>query len=560
MLGLAACGGGGGSSPPASSPPPQLVSISVTPAANSIIFGSNQQFTATGTYSDNSTQDITASVSWTSTGAVTEQINTTGLVTATTVGTTTITATSGTVSKSTSLTVTAAPQLISIAVTPTAVSISTGTTQQYSAVGTYADNSTHDISTSVTWTSTGAVTEPISSSGLATATTVGITTISAHSGNIVSNAATLTVTQASNQNIMTISVNGSLCSASTNYPNKPCVSVTVCTPDNSACHTVNDILLDTGSIGLRVFKSALGNLSLPQAPSGSGSLAECIQFADLSSIWGPVQRAGVTLGNEPVVQVPIQVIDRTFGTIPAGSVCQNADATPADAGYNGVLGVGVFNEDCGSGCAGIHSNNQQYFSCSGTTTCTGASVETPNQVLNPVAQLPTDNNGILITIPAVPPGGQVSVTGQLIMGIGTQANNTLSGVTKFSANSIGEFRTVFNSTTFTDSFLDTGSNATYFGDGTVTGLTVCGNWYCPPSTRTLSATTVGSTGSPSTTISFPIGNANNLFLSSSNVFRELGGPAAGTFDWGLPFYLGRPVFQGFEGKSSSLGSGMFWAY
>src|ERR1700687_2414070 len=69
----------------------------------------------------------------------------------------------------------------------------------------------------------------------------------------------------SGSNVLSITVNGSLCSASTSagYPNKPCVSVTICKPGTSTCQTIDDILLDTGSFGLRIFKQVLA-VSLTQ--------------------------------------------------------------------------------------------------------------------------------------------------------------------------------------------------------------------------------------------------------------------------------------------------------
>jgi len=77
----------------------------------------------------------------------------------------------------------------------------------------------------------------------------------------------------------------------------------------------------------------------------------------------------------------------------------------------------------------------------------------------------------------------------------------------------------------------------------------------------LNAANTGATGSPSGSISFYIGNATNLFNSnnaSNSVFAELGGtsPQGSGFDWGLPFFFGRPVFVGIEGT----GSGPYWAY
>jgi hypothetical protein len=363
----------------------------------------------------------------------------------------------------------------------------------------------------------------------------------------------------SGNNVLTLTVNGSLCSAGS-YPNKPCVSVTVCSPGTSTCQTISDILLDTGSYGLRIFKSLLTAVSLNQVIVGSGSLAECVQYADGASDWGPVQIASVVLGNEPAVQVPIQVIDSSFSTLP--NICSNPDVNPSTAGFNGILGVGLFTEDCGPECA-ASANNGIYYVCSGST-CTSSIANLSSQVQNPVALLPQDNNGVLLQLPAVSLGGTASVNGSLVLGIGTKSNNYPSGVTMYSADStFGEFTTVFNGLTFNQSFIDSGSNALYFPAPSNVLLGCTGQFsgfYCPSSTTNLSATNKSSTGSPSNTVSFEIGNASSFLSSSNNVFSDLGGSSTGYFDWGLPFFLGRTVYVGIEGKTSSLGTGPYWAY
>ena len=118
--------------------PAALLSIAVTPTNPSIALGTDQQFTATGTYSDSSTQDRTTSVTWSSSSvgvaSVSNASGTEGLATSASIGGTTITATdSGTgVNGSTVLTVTPAT-LVSIAVTPASPSIALGTDQQFSA-------------------------------------------------------------------------------------------------------------------------------------------------------------------------------------------------------------------------------------------------------------------------------------------------------------------------------------------------------------------------------------------------------------------------------------------
>jgi hypothetical protein len=170
-----------------------LVSIAVTPANPMIAVGSPQQFTATGTYSDGSHRDLTNSAAWTSTNPSVATINSTGFATGVTAGSTTIQATSGAIYGSTGLTVTAAPVLVSIAVTPVNPSIVVGTQEQFTATGTYSDGTHQDLTNSATWTSTNLLVAIINSTGLATGVTAGSTTIQATSGAIYGST-TLTVT------------------------------------------------------------------------------------------------------------------------------------------------------------------------------------------------------------------------------------------------------------------------------------------------------------------------------------------------------------------------------
>ena len=457
----------------------------------------------------------------------------------------------------------AAKTLVSLALSPINPSISKGAVQQFTATGTYSDKSTQNLTTSVTWTSSATSVATISNAaganGRATSVVAGTTTIAAAIGG-VSASTTLTVTGGAANNVIPITVNGSLCSANS-YLNKPCVSVTVCTPGTSICQTINDILLDTGSYGLRIFKQALA-VSLPQLTGASGSIAECVQFGDGSSMWGPVQTASVILANEPAVQVSIQVVDSTFGNRSTG--CSNADPTPADAGFNGILGVGLFTYDCGDTCANS-ANNGNYYACNGTNCNSGTTVPLPNQVQNPAALLPQDNNGVIVQLPSVPLGGTSSINGNLILGIGTQSNNVPTSVTAYSASATtGEFTTQFSGRTY-DSFIDSGSNGLFFTPPTTSQLPNCAApntaWFCPATTISFSATNTGASGAPSGAVPFHIGNLVDLTLNSSiKVFAEVGGTFRSNFDWGLPFFFGRTVVIGYEGSASSLGNGPYWAY
>ena len=549
-----------------------LVSIAVTPANPSIAMGTTQQFTATGTFSNSSNQNITTSVTWSSTASSVATVSNTGIATPVAAGTTTITAVSGTISASTTLTVTAAT-LVSIAVTPANPSVALGTTEQFTATGTFSSSSTQNITASVTWSSTASSVATISntagSNGNATPVAAGTTTITALSGNI-SGTTTLTVTapSAPGANVVPITVNGSQCvTRSFAYVNKPCVSVTICSPGTSTCQTINDILLDTGSYGLRILSQAL-TVPLTQVASGSGQLAECVDFGDGASEWGLVEMASVILGTEPAVQIPIHVVNYSFGgTPPSNCNSRNStpDTSPSEAGFNGILGVGLFAQDCGSLCT-TSTSPGNYYSCNGTT-CTGTTAPMANQVINPVAALPGDNNGVLVQIQSVALGGVPSVNGNLILGIGTQTNNQpATAVTEYPADpTYGQFTTTFNGQTYSDScFIDSGSNGLFF-EAPRSLITQCSSsssgsgYFCETPTTQFSATNSGYLGSPTGTVNFEIGNATTLFNTSNNVFIELGANSS-DFDWGLPFFFGRNVYVGIEGKSSSLGAGPFWAY
>lgn len=367
-------------------------------------------------------------------------------------------------------------------------------------------------------------------------------------------------TVAAAANVMPVTVDGSQCAAGS-YVNKPCVSVKVCTPGTATCQTIDDVLLDTGSYGLRIFSQVL-TIALPAVAAGSGTLAECVQYGGGTSDWGKIATASVELGGEPAVLTPIQIIDATFGVVPAS--CPGLETDPHSAGLNGVLGVGVFAEDCGSPCA-ASARNGMYYSCT-TSGCTGVAVPLASQVQNPVALLPADNNGVIVQLPGVPASGAPSVAGQLLLGIGTSHNNTPPGaLTTYALDSFGEFTTTFDGTTYS-SFLDTGSNGLFFGLPSTVSIPACATpntaWYCPPATLSFQAENTDATGSKSGTVDFQIGNLAQLLASSNAVFPDIGGPVptSSGFDWGLPFFLGRPVYVGFAGRSSTLGSGAYWAF
>jgi uncharacterized protein YjdB len=183
-----------------------LQTIAVTPADPSVPVGTVQAFTATGTYSDATTADLTGLVTWTSStpavASISNFVGTRGRATAMAVGTATISATSisGAVVGSTLLTVT--PTVLrSIAVTPQTSTVAVGGTRQLTATGTYSDGSSRNITTEVTWTvidlPVASVSNAPGSEGLVTSSSVGTATITATDPEtMVDGAMTLTVVSA----------------------------------------------------------------------------------------------------------------------------------------------------------------------------------------------------------------------------------------------------------------------------------------------------------------------------------------------------------------------------
>lgn len=128
-----------------------LASIAITPDTPSVPLGLLQPFTATGTYSDSSTHDITATVTWASSNASIASISASGQATARNLGSTSISAKLGSIQDSTTMTVSAA-SLRSITLGGD-VTIATNTSHSFTAIGTFNDGSTRNVSSNVAWSS-----------------------------------------------------------------------------------------------------------------------------------------------------------------------------------------------------------------------------------------------------------------------------------------------------------------------------------------------------------------------------------------------------------------------
>ena len=363
--------------------------------------------------------------------------------------------------------------------------------------------------------------------------------------------------------------------------NIPYVSVKVCNPLATQCVTINNVLVDTGSTGFRIMASVLksagltlSDMSDPNPNLPNNTIYECLPFAD-GYAWGGVARAQLEVGGETASDVPIQVIDDSTPqptNIPNSctkSLSSLDSASAFDA--NGVLGVGVFLQDCGTACA-ADASEDIYYTCSASGSCLSTTLPTADQLANPVALFATDNNGVLLQLPAISANGAATASGFLIFGIGTESNNAIGSANVITANDQGDFTTQFNGSALPSSFIDSGSNGLYFNDSSDNSLKTCpssfgpdaSDFYCPSSTLSFSAVSQGDNGVEITT-DFQVADVGAL-SNNDYAIDDVAGPAAPVtgfgayFDWGLPFFYGRTVFIGIEGTTVGSNTGPFYAY
>src|SRR5215468_2183564 len=188
------------------------------------------------------------------------------------------------------------------------------------------------------------------------------------------------------------------------------------------------VTVDNGSTGLRLAHEALSGTAAPRPvldPRTGLPLLQCAIFAD-GYTWGSVVSADVVIGGRRISGMSLGIIgDPAAGSAP--DACSGGSGpdqgTVAALGANGILGVGLFLEDCGSFCTTDvpSSGAAPYYVCSSTGTtpsCTPATVALADQISNPVGLLDSDNNGLQLQLPAPSAPGVASLSGTLVFGLG----------------------------------------------------------------------------------------------------------------------------------------------
>ncbi len=362
--------------------------------------------------------------------------------------------------------------------------------------------------------------------------------------------------------------------AATGQVNHAYVTVKVCTPGSTTqCANIDHVLLDTGSAGLRLVGSVLAAATV--TPKGATdaqgqAIVECVTFGG-GQTWGAVGAVDVTLAGEVAANLPVQILDDA-GTGPAPPATCGANGTlintVASIGANGLLGVGVFAQDCGAACVGASPPLPVYYGCSSAGTCTAENIALAAQVANPVAMFAADNNGIIVKLPnLINANGDASLSGQLLFGIATQSDNGLpvSGLTVLGTDANGYFTATYNGgTTSLPALIDTGSDAYAFDDP---NMAVCASgpyvgYYCPAvAPQTVFAVNMGvGTLSATNTVNFAVADPNSFVANAAALANLARGRGSIRFTWGLPFFYGRAVYVGLEQRTAGTYTGPYFAY
>lgn len=400
------------------------------------------------------------------------------------------------------------------------------------------------------------------------------------SGFTVQDVSECAAADAASPNVVPVCVDNGPDPAQVNVVNEPYVTVTLCVPGSTTqCVTVDHVLVDTGSTGLRVAVEALGNQSLPlpavKTSTGSKPIAECYQYVS-GWTWGSLNKADVYVGGMVARSVPIHMLGYSsanpslggagggaFPHVPASCSGSNANGnmnSVSEMGANAILGLSTFDRDC-DGCDTATANNQ-YFTCTAIGACTSVAVPLTNQPGHLGLYFSSAYaNGVSLTMPTVSGVTAAKLQGTLTFGVPSLPE----AATQLVLNQYGQFTISYNGQTYSSGFIDSGSNALFFDSTAGIGnCTYNTGFYCPTSAVTITATNADGNGH-SSTFSMALNNIDALMgqLGSTAVIVGLAGPVTGsttdvdpTFDLGFPFFIGRTVYVVRQGTAMGSAYGV----
>ena len=370
-------------------------------------------------------------------------------------------------------------------------------------------------------------------------------------------------------NVAPVYVDGGPNTSTVRVLNAIYADVKVCAPGSTTnCAVIDHVLVDTGSVGLRLLSSALPPAllaAMPQATANNGILAgECLAF--ISGVtWGGVRSADLLLGGSSfngsiAANIRMQIIgdpESRVSSVPSSCSSQGQmTQTVSTLNANGIIGVGLFAQDCGYACSSAAAS--VYYSCPSAGACSPTPMALSRQVPNPISSFGADSNGNTLVMPYPAGGASPRLDGLLVFGIGTRSNNGVAANSSIlGTNTGGYFQSVFNGNSLPNSFIDSGSSINFFPPSGTSNVAPCDSpyqvFFCPSSPLTLAASNFGRASTSSSTSIYVV-NALSAFNSKANAMSGLAGSNAYSFnslDLGSNFFYGRSISTLIEGQSAA---------
>jgi trimeric autotransporter adhesin len=434
-----------------------LKSIAISPTNPSTFVGDGLFLSATGTYTDGTTMDLTSEVTWASSNTTVAVINSGPIVEALAAGTTTLTATLGKKVGTTALTV-AVPVLQSISITPGSTGLTVGMAASFTATGNYSDGSSPDITSTVNWSTSVA---NVVSFALGACGTLVVTGVGAGTTNLTATDPTSGLSASATLSVSAERAGTSVLSLRLFDPNDnpltpssaPGLSLNlqaVLTPDGGTtfsasptpdCTGTYDVLVPTGELSIvaQSLGAPVSGMALPTGFQINGTL----DIAGDGAVSMVVPTVTLTVdvtdpSDNAIAGASIQASDFTEGALVCGSAfasCKGGFLTNADingnepaltgpSGQSQLYGFAIPDVSISVGAPTGFVNGGVTFDASQSTTAyvtLQPAVETV-----PLSFQLTDTNGTVLT-PKNAPGLQVF--------IGSIGNNlTPDGLGNYTAN------------------------------------------------------------------------------------------------------------------------------
>ncbi len=374
-----------------------LSSIALSPASSTIGMGITQQYVVIGTFSDNSTRDITGVSSFSTSSSAVATINSEGLATGVAAGSTQITATTGGKTASRTLTVTPA-SLTSIVMEPNAPLVQIGATRQMIITATYADASAVDVTTSSSFASSAPAIATVNpSTGVVTGISSGTAVISASFANkVTSTTVTVPAVQLA---MITVSPGNS----SLNIGANQFFIATATYTDNSTANVTNSVTWSSDAIGVA---------TILQNGMATGKAAG---FASITAVSGSKSGNANLTVNAALPPPPAATLSlgtaSTFGVLAGTSITNNSGGTTLVTGDVGspsqttdpVQAAGYANYKSGAILAGALGDLQIAITDARSRTCDVTSASG------------IDLGGLVFTPGVYCYAGPISITGTFTM-------------------------------------------------------------------------------------------------------------------------------------------------